>query len=59
MLPKQPRGTKMKRPIIEDELEDMVQRFANHTTDGNFTEAVSILIRSALLANKILEHKQG
>ena len=49
----------MKRPIIEDELEDLVQKFANHNTDGNFTEAVSILIRSALLANKILEHKQG
>lgn len=49
----------MKRPIIEDELEDMVQQFANHNTDGNFTEAVSILIRSALLANKLAEHKNG
>ena len=49
----------MKRPIIDYELECLVQEFANHNANGNFTEAVSILIRAALLANKILEHKQG
>ena len=43
----------MKRPIIEFELETMVQEFANNHTDGNFTEAVSILIRAALLADKM------
>ena len=49
----------MKRPIIEDELEDLVQKFANHNTNGNFTEAVSILIRSALLASKLADHAQS
>ena len=47
----------MKRPIIEDDLAEMVQQYANHNTDGNFTEAVSILIRSALLASKMLERR--
>ena len=47
----------MKRPIIEDDLAEMVQKFANNNTDGNFTEAVSILIRSALLASKIADNK--
>ena len=47
----------MKRPIIEDDLAEMVQKYANQNTDGNFTEAVSILVRSALLANKMMSRK--
>ena len=46
----------MKRPIIEEDLEKLVQKFANQNTNGNFTEAVSILIRSALLFNQIADH---
>ena len=47
----------MKRPIIEDDLAVMIQDYANKNTDGNFTEAVSILVRSALLANKMMSRK--
>ena len=51
-------NTQMKRPIIEDDLSEMIQDFANKNTNGNFTEAVSILIRSALFATKVLAGKE-
>ena len=43
----------MKRPIIDDDLSEMVQHFANHETNGNFTEAVDTLCRSALFNFKV------
>ncbi len=43
----------MKRPVIDDELEEMIQDYANRNCNGNFTEAVSILTRSALFFDSI------
>ena len=49
----------MKRPVIDDEmLEGEIQKFANDNSNGNFTLAVSILIRSALLVNNIANSKE-
>lgn len=38
----------MKRPLIDSDLEDAIQLFANKHFNGNFTKAVNYLVRDNL-----------
>jgi hypothetical protein len=43
----------MKRPVIDKDLEKLIQEYANANTDGNFTKAVDELIRGSLLSRQV------
>lgn len=45
---------------FDDDLASQIQQFANSKTDGNFTQAVDLLIRSALLVDSMkIEYDVG
>lgn len=48
---------KQKRPLIDEALHRPIQDYANRYFDGNFTQAVDMLVRSALLADSLANKK--